>query len=86
MYYHGAAGALLVYDLTRPETFERVKSWVDELTANIEVNDIKLVIVGSKADLIQGTETIEDEANKYAKEIDALYTRTSSKNNTGITC
>jgi hypothetical protein len=29
MYYHGAAGALIVYDVSREETFERVKSWVD---------------------------------------------------------
>ena len=40
MYYHGAAGALLVYDISRPETFERVKSWVEELKNNVNDEDI----------------------------------------------
>merc|ERR1711912_100142 len=29
-YYRGAAGALLVYDITRRETFEHLQSWLED--------------------------------------------------------
>eukprot|EP01119_Soliformovum_irregulare_P009549 TRINITY_DN2296_c0_g1_i1.p1 TRINITY_DN2296_c0_g1~~TRINITY_DN2296_c0_g1_i1.p1 ORF type:complete len:127 (-),score=9.52 TRINITY_DN2296_c0_g1_i1:442-822(-) len=35
MYYRGAAAALLVYDVTSPETFKKVKEWVRELKTNV---------------------------------------------------
>eukprot|EP00968_Pinguiococcus_pyrenoidosus_P015921 scaffold1495_cov248-Pinguiococcus_pyrenoidosus.AAC.11 len=34
MYYRGAAAALLVYDITNEESFEKLKKWVSELENN----------------------------------------------------
>ena len=31
MYYRGAAAAIIVYDITNPDSFEGAKSWVKEL-------------------------------------------------------
>lgn len=50
-FYRGANGRFIVYDVSRPETMERVIHWiqsVDEVTG-----DIPTVIVGNKADLIE---------------------------------
>ena len=50
MYYQNAVGALLVYDVTIPETFEKVKSWVNTLQEAVG-KDIIFVIAGNKFDL-----------------------------------
>ena len=33
-YYRGVSGALLVYDITRPETLEALPQWIEELQKN----------------------------------------------------
>ena len=50
VYYRNAIVALLVYDVTRYETFNAVTDWVNELKANTS-NNIMILIVGNKADL-----------------------------------
>ena len=34
MYYRGAAAALLVYDVTRSDSFDDIEGWIQELRAN----------------------------------------------------
>ena len=36
MYYRGAQAAIVVYDITNADTFERAKSWVKELQRQVE--------------------------------------------------
>ena len=50
MYYRGAAAAIIVYDITRPNTFNILKNWVDELRSK-GPKDIAIAIAGNKADL-----------------------------------
>ena len=50
MYYQNAIGALLVYDVTISETFEKVKNWVHTLQEAVG-KDIIFVIAGNKFDL-----------------------------------
>ena len=50
MYYQNAVGALLVYDVTISETFEKVKDWVHTLQEMVG-KDITFVIAGNKFDL-----------------------------------
>jgi len=50
-YYAGTYGALVLFDITRPNTFTNIDYWINEL---IKYNDHKLVpliIVGNKSDL-----------------------------------
>ena len=49
--YSGADGALVVFDLTRKETFEHLDSWLDDLHSVVE--GIPLVFAGNKKDLIE---------------------------------
>ena len=51
MYYQNAVGALLVYDTSIFETFEKVKQWVITLQEAVG-KDIIFVIAGNKMDLI----------------------------------
>ncbi|ROT39395.1 hypothetical protein SODALDRAFT_276177 [Sodiomyces alkalinus F11] len=51
-YFRGASGALLVFDLTRKQTFQHVTDWLNDLR-QIAEPDIVVVLVGNKADLAQ---------------------------------
>lgn len=51
-YFRGASGALLVFDLSRRQTFQHVTDWLNDLR-QIAEPDIVVVLVGNKADLTQ---------------------------------
>merc|ERR1719222_1552705 len=50
MYYRGAQAAIVVYDITNADTFERAKTWVKELQRQASPN-IVIALAGNKADL-----------------------------------
>ncbi|XVF75262.1 hypothetical protein PTKIN_Ptkin13bG0173400 [Pterospermum kingtungense] len=49
-YYRGAVGALLVYDLTKRQTFDNVLRWLRELRDHADSN-IVIMMAGNKSDL-----------------------------------
>jgi len=80
MYYNGAVGALLVYDVTIPETFEKVKSWIHTLQEAVG-KDIIFVIAGNKFDKSnKEIITKNDElVNPYCKQENCKHFYTSAK-------
>ncbi|KAK3671100.1 hypothetical protein LTR78_009061 [Recurvomyces mirabilis] len=63
-YFRGASGALLVFDITRRNTFNSVTSWLQDLRQLAEDN-IVIVLVGNKSDLApSNTITEGDSKNK----------------------
>jgi len=86
MYYRGAHAAILVFDVTSQETFEKVGGWVDELQDNAG-EDIILVVAANKCDLVQSGSSgsvAMKEANDYAKHIRAQLFETSALTGKGI--
>ncbi|MFX1252700.1 MAG: Rab family GTPase [Promethearchaeota archaeon] len=51
IYYRGAIGALILFDITRPLSFENIDRWLDELWVNNGKGKVPLVILGNKIDL-----------------------------------
>ena len=49
-YYRGAVGALLVYDISKHQTYENVTRWLKELREHADSN-IVIMLVGNKSDL-----------------------------------
>ena len=49
-YFRGASGALLVFDITRRDTFTSVTSWLNDLR-QIAEEGVIVVLVGNKSDL-----------------------------------
>ena len=49
-YYRSAIGALLVYDITRKETFSHVKNWLNQVKMNGNPH-MEILLVGNKNDL-----------------------------------
>ena len=83
-FYKGAKMALLVYDITRKESFDSIKSfWYDQIK---EFGDegVILGIVGNKCDMYDDEAVPEQEAREYAKSIGAIFQLTSAQNNSGI--
>lgn len=49
-YYKSAAGAILVYDITRKESFDNIKDWIRECTTHGS-QELRIILVGNKCDL-----------------------------------
>ncbi|KAH8394471.1 hypothetical protein KR222_011370 [Zaprionus bogoriensis] len=84
IYYRGSNGALLVYDITDQDSFQKVKSWVRELK-QMRGSEIALIIVGNKTDLEEQRTIGYDTASRYAQTVGAKYVETSAKENEGVT-
>jgi small GTP-binding protein len=79
MYYRGAACAVVVYDITNPDSFAGAKSWVKELQRRGDAN-VVIALAGNKADLESRRKVEFEEANAYAQENGILHMETSAKN------
>lgn len=66
-YYRGAAGALLVYDITSRETFSELSTWLTDAKTMASPN-IVILLVGNKKDLDSQREVTFLEASKFAQE------------------
>ena len=50
LYYRDSDAALLIYDITNPESYDSIKLWVNELKGHV-LKPLILMVVGSKLDL-----------------------------------
>eukprot|EP00730_Choanoeca_flexa_P012812 TRINITY_DN4640_c0_g1_i2.p1 TRINITY_DN4640_c0_g1~~TRINITY_DN4640_c0_g1_i2.p1 ORF type:complete len:208 (+),score=41.59 TRINITY_DN4640_c0_g1_i2:325-948(+) len=83
MYYRGAAAAVIVYDITRRNTFEHVRSWVSELSS-MGPAGVMLAIAGNKADLETQRQVTLKEGQDYANSVGALFIETSALKAKGV--
>ena len=82
-YYKGAKGALLVYDISRRNTFENIDNWLIDLRTNGD-KDILIILIGNKCDLIDKREVSVEEAQTKAEQYNIAYMETSAKNGDNI--
>ncbi|OXA52625.1 ras-related protein Rab-21 [Folsomia candida] len=83
IYYRHSNGAILVYDITDKDSFEKVKIWVKELKKMLG-NEICLCIAGNKSDLERERTVSTEEAESYAAMVGATHFYTSAKLNHNI--
>ncbi|KAL0228310.1 hypothetical protein RCL1_004453 [Eukaryota sp. TZLM3-RCL] len=82
IYYRNADGALLVFDITDLDSFEKAKKWVKELRQF--VGTIPIVIAGNKKDLVKIRAVETDMAKSYAESVGAVYVETSAKSGDNV--
>ena len=83
-FYKDAAIAVLVYDITRRDSFEEVKNyWYEQLKTCGEKN-IVIGLAGNKCDMFDKEAVTEEEAKNFANEIGAQFQLTSAFKNMGI--
>lgn len=89
LYYKGSHGGLLVFDITRRESFSNLDSWLDELFKNSGRGPIPIAVLGNKVDLrkeadecvtvAEAQEFTENLKNHLQFNCDIPYLETSAK-------
>ena len=77
-YYRGAAGALLVYDITRRETFNHLTSWLDDARQHSNSN-MTIMLIGNKSDVAHKRQVSREEGEEFAREHGLVFLETSAK-------
>lgn len=77
-YYRGADGVILVYDVTSPESFDHVASWLEQVEKYANEDTVKL-IVGNKADLVDEKKVDSDRARAFGAKFSIDVVETSAK-------
>ena len=85
MFYKDANAAILVYDITRKDSFEELQNyWAEQIKESSPPNII-LAVAGNKSDLIEQEVVDEDNARQFASQLGAIFVGTSAKNIQTIT-
>ena len=82
-YYQGAAVAMAVYDITKEESFEKVKGWIKDCQEFAPSTAI-LCLIGNKCDLEKERKIEKERGEKLANEYDMLFFETSALSGKGI--
>ncbi|XP_035678585.1 ras-related protein Rab-2A [Branchiostoma floridae] len=77
-YYRGAAGALLVYDITRRDTFNHLTTWLEDARQHSNSNMV-IMLIGNKSDLESRREVKKEEGEAFAREHGLIFMETSAK-------
>ncbi|KAK8948517.1 Ras-related protein RABA1d [Platanthera zijinensis] len=82
-YYRGAVGALLVFDVTRRDTFENIERWLRELRQHTDPN-IVVMLVGNKSDLRHLVSVSTDDGKALAERESLFFLETSALESTNV--
>jgi small GTP-binding protein len=82
MYYSGAAGVIIVFDVTRRRSFTELVKWVEESDESIGAR-VPMICVGNKTDLPDRA-VPSDEAKRWAEDKGFLYMESSAKTGEGV--
>lgn len=81
-YVENAEAGIVVYDVTRKDTFENIGTWHKEIKEASPT--ISLVLVGNKIDLVDDRKVTTEEGQALAQKLGLTYIETSAKDGTNI--
>ena len=79
MFYKDANAAVLVYDITRKDSFEEIQNYWSNQIKECSPPSIILAVVGNKSDLIEHEAVDEEEARNFAESLGAIFVYTTAK-------
>ena len=82
-YYKNSVCAFIVYDITRRETFENVKIWLEDIHNQCPQTAI-MVLVGNKIDLESERQISYEEGANFAEKNNMSFFETSAKTGANI--
>ncbi|KAL5533194.1 hypothetical protein ACEPAF_4970 [Sanghuangporus sanghuang] len=86
-YYRGAAGCLLVYDVTSRTSFENARTWLDDVREHADPN-LTCILVGNKVDLVETgarpREVTAEQGEAWAQENGLLFVEASAKSGLNV--
>ncbi len=86
-YYRGANGCLLVFDLSRSETFNDCPGWLNEFRMHITDHEgIPFILLGNKSDLVQKDKApvSDDVIEEFCEKEGISFYKTSAKNGLNV--
>ncbi|MHA1730040.1 MAG: Rab family GTPase [Promethearchaeota archaeon] len=84
VYYNGANGVIMMFDLTQSHTFTNVKNWYKELV-KYNLKNIPIILVGNKTDLRKERKIIKPMAETLMDQLGiSVYFETSALDGTNI--
>ena len=82
-YFQSSDGFLLVYDLTKKSSFEKLDFWNEQISLNAP-KETKYILVGNKKDLENQREVQIEEGEDFAKKNNIKFFETSAKDGTNV--
>ncbi|GAM27120.1 hypothetical protein SAMD00019534_102950 [Acytostelium subglobosum LB1] len=82
-FYRGSHGVIVVYDTTDPKSFERCRSWIEEINQYSNGGMI-MILVGNKSDLVTQRKVTFEQGKALADELSIKFLETSAKDNVGV--
>ncbi|CAJ1018335.1 ADP-ribosylation factor family/50S ribosome-binding GTPase/Ras of Complex, Roc, domain of DAPkinase/Ras family, putative [Leishmania lindenbergi] len=81
--YHGAKGAMLVYDITNQTSFDSIPTWLQELRVFVPVTCC-IFLIGNKCDLEHLRVVKKEVADRFARENGLSFLETSALEKTNV--
>ena len=78
MFYKDANAAVLVYDITRKDSFEELQNYWSQQIKESSPPNIILAIAANKSDLINQEAVEEEKAREFANELGAIFVSTTA--------
>lgn len=82
-YYRGAVGAMLVYDMTKRQSFDHMTRWLEELRGHADKNII-IMLIGNKSDLGSLRAVPMEDAEEFAQREKLFFMETSALDATNV--
>ncbi|KAL1216075.1 Ras-related protein RABA4c [Cardamine amara subsp. amara] len=82
-YYRGALGAMLVYDITKRQSFDHVTRWLEELRGHADKN-IVIMLIGNKTDLGTLRAVPTEDAKEFAQRENLFFMETSALDSSNV--
>ena len=83
-YFHKVQGLILVYDVTKRESFDSLNMWNNEIDVNTDGAPVVRVLVGNKIDEVEHRQVTRREGEAWAHEHSMIFIESSAKTRTGI--
>ena len=78
MFYKDANAAVLVYDITRKDSFEEIQNYWSNQIKESSPPGIILAVAANKSDLIDNEAVDEEQARNFANELGAIFVTTTA--------
>eukprot|EP00326_Haptolina_ericina_P014861 CAMPEP_0181172050 /NCGR_PEP_ID=MMETSP1096-20121128/2245_1 /TAXON_ID=156174 ORGANISM="Chrysochromulina ericina, Strain CCMP281" /NCGR_SAMPLE_ID=MMETSP1096 /ASSEMBLY_ACC=CAM_ASM_000453 /LENGTH=171 /DNA_ID=CAMNT_0023259757 /DNA_START=191 /DNA_END=706 /DNA_ORIENTATION=- len=82
-YYRGVMGALIVYDITKRDSFENCEKWLRELRTHTD-SQVVGMLVGNKCDLRHQQHVDVEDAKDFAEDNNLAFIETSARESINV--
>ncbi|XP_074267645.1 ras-related protein RABA4d-like [Silene latifolia] len=82
-YYRGAVGAMLVYDMSKRQSFDHIARWLEELRGHADKN-IVIMLISNKCDLASLRAVPIEDAKEFAERENLFFMETSALDSTNV--